>query len=433
MDNRMNTEMLYIKSMPPHFHAEELELLLVLSGSVTVHRMERHTELHEGQFTFVNRRIVHYITSEGAYVLSTRVLLKEFRHIFDRMEFVEFMNQDENPLTQRPLKSRLNAIVVDFMIRDYQLGRHPEQEAEKEFNEDQLMDFIFIGYQMASCLKKDNEYLNQELTERFYLIVEYIMTHVHEKIMVEDIMKLVYMNPAYFSQFMKKAGGVGFKDFFMYRKLMLINMLLLDHQYSISEIASMVNLNDMKAFYQIFKKYFHTSPARWREMLWQIPEDYRICEDQTVLQAFMQKYHIDKHRENSLARLYRYIKKCKKEGISLEDVELSVDPYADLTDSNDPDYQPYKYSSSLIHLIQDVKARLVLVYPLRILQDEQHYRLMMQTMQTFVVGHGVNEMRRWKIVIQAEQSEDIRKAQQIRQDLIRQFGFTNVFVRILSS
>lgn len=432
MNARMKTEMLYIKSMPPHYHEEELELLLVLSGSLTIHRMERHTELHEGQFTFINRRIVHYITSDGAFVLSTHILLREFRQIFERMEYVEFMNQDSQKGLKKPLKPRLDAIVIDFMIQDYKLCRCPEQTAEKEFNENQLVDFIFLGYQMASCLKKDDEHLNQELTERFYCIVEYIMTHVHEKIMVEDIMKLVYMNPAYFSQFMKKAGGVGFKDFFLYRKLMVINMLLLDPQYSISEIASLVNLNDMKAFYQMFKKYYHTSPAKWREMLWQIPEDFRYCEEPDVLRAFMQKFRFDKHRENSLARLYRYITKCKKEGVSLEDTEISVAPYADWNEQEDPDYQPYKYSGALIHLIQNVKARLVLVYPLRVLLDEQQYRLLMQTLQSFTVLHGINEMRKWKIVIQIEQNEDIRKAQQIRQDLIRQFGISNVFVRILS-
>lgn len=431
MGASMNTEMLYIRSMPPHYHEDQLELLLVLEGTVTVHRMERQTVLHEGEFTFINRRIVHYITSEGAYVLSTRVKLKEFRHVYERIEYVEFMNHDENPNTLRPLRWRLNAIVVDLILQDYRYCRNPELAAEKEFYETQLVDFIFCSYQLAACLRTDAGFLNDDLTDRFYMVAEYIMEHVREKIMVEDIMKLVYMNPAYFSQFMKKAGGVGFKDFFMYRKLMVVSMLLLDEQYSVNEIASMVDLTDMKAFYHMFKKYYRISPARWREQLRQIPEDYQVCDRPEVLEAFKQGHWIDKRQDSGIAHLYQYMAKCKKDGISLKDVDVVLKPYAGMPVIN-PYYQPYKYFGALIHLIQNVGARLVMTYPLWVLQDENHYQLTVQALESFAVAHGIGEVRRWKIVIEVGLDGDMRKAQAIQQNLMKQTDLSNVNVRILS-
>lgn len=427
MNERVKTEMLYIRSVQPHYHANELEILLVLEGNVTVCRMERRMELKEGQFTFINRRIVHHLISEGAYVLITTIRLSEFRYVYDRIESVEFMNQDDVANFKRPLRERLNMIVVDFMIKDYQLGKNPQMIAEKEFYENQLVYFIFVSYQMAECLKKEEGYLNRDMMDRFYLVAEYIMNHIYEKITVEDILKLVYMNPTYFSQFMKKAGGVGFKDFLTYRKLMVIEMLLIDDQHSMSEIANMVDLGDMKAFYHVFKKYFKTSPAKWREYLQQIADDYEVLEEKQILESFILKYRINKHQENNMARLYRYISECRKNGISLKDVEIIIDPYADMSDNSKEDYQPYKYSGALFSMLHNMHVKLILTYSMKILRDTRHSELMINSMKGFMRSHGANEVRKWGIILRVEEYEDFAAAQIIRQKFFN-MGIMNIHI-----
>lgn len=427
MSKRMNTAMLYIRSVQPHYHADDLEILLALKGNVTVCRMERKLELKEGQFTFINRRIVHHMISDGAYVLITTIRLSEFRNVYDRIESVEFLNQDDIANFQRPLRERLNAIVVDFMIKDYQLGKNTQMLSEKKFNENQLVYFIFISYQMAEGLKKEGGYLNRDTMDRFYQVAEYIMNHIYEKITAEDILKLVYMNPTYFSQFMKKAGGVGFKDFLTYRKLMVIEMLLIDDQYSMSEIASMVDLGDMKAFYHVFKKFFKTSPAKWREYLQKVTDDYQVLEEESVLEDFIQKYRINKHRENNMARLYRYITECRESGISLQDVEIIIDPYGDMTDSNEEDYQPYKYSGALFSMLHNINVKLSLTFSMKILQDERHSELLINSLKEFIRSHGANEVRKWGIILRVEEYEDFAAARTIRQKIF-DMGIVNVHI-----
>ena len=48
--------------------------------------------------------------------------------IFDKIEYVEFLNNDELRPLERPLKERLNAIVVDLLIKLY----HEEDSEETE-------------------------------------------------------------------------------------------------------------------------------------------------------------------------------------------------------------------------------------------------------------------------------------------------------------
>ena len=84
------------------------------------------------------------------------------------------------------------------------------------------------------------------------------------------------MNPAYFSQFMKKINGEGFKSFASYRKLIRIMDYLLDDELSMSEIANAVGILNMKSFYALFNKYFAESPMKWKERMKETSDNYQI-------------------------------------------------------------------------------------------------------------------------------------------------------------
>lgn len=428
METRMTTEMIYVKSTKPHYHEGELEIVLVLEGEVTVHKMERAITLKEGQFTFINRRIVHYITSEGAYILSSRIRLSQFKECFDRIEYVEFMTMSEQDKYERSLKDRQNAIVRDQVIKDYMLKNKPELSEEKKFNESQLMKYLFISFQLTACYKKEDGHQNQELTERYYQIVEYISKHIHEKITTEDVLKEVYMNATYFSQFMKKVGGVGFKEFLSYRKLIFINMLLLNEAYTLTAIADLVDITDMKAFYLNFKKIFKTSPAKWRERLLAITDDYEICENDELLERFIVRHRINHHRENSMSKYYRFISKCKENGISLKDAEIMIDPYEDMGEDLDEDYQAYKYSGALINLIREEEAKVVLIYPMKLLANEAVHALTIESLKHFVHLNGLNETKKWKVLLKAASIQEMAYARKISDEIEREVGSMKVKV-----
>ena len=87
-ENRVKSTMLYVQTIKPHFSESNLEIILVLKGSITIQKVERVVTVNEGEFTLINRYIVHSIQSEGAYILSAKIRLSEFRDIFDKMEYV---------------------------------------------------------------------------------------------------------------------------------------------------------------------------------------------------------------------------------------------------------------------------------------------------------------------------------------------------------
>lgn len=426
MGERMTTDLIYVKSMQPHYHDGELEILLVLEGEVMVHKMERTIHLKEGEFTFINRRIVHYITSEGAYILSSRICLNQFHECFERIEYVEFMTINEQDLYERPLQERQKAIVRDQVIKDYQLRNRPEMQEEKQFNEKQLMHYLFLSFQLTATYKKEDGHQNRELTERYYQIVEYISKHIHEKITVEDVLKEVYMNATYFSQFMKKVGGINFKEYVSYRKLVFINILLLNEKYTLNEIAELVEVADMKAFYQNFKKVFKTSPAKWREQLFAVPDEYEIREDDELLNRFIVRHRIHRHRENSMSRYYRFISRCKEKGISLENKEIMINPYLDMGEQLDWDYQAYKYCGALFDLIRDVGAKVILSYPMKLVLNQEVHDLTIETLKHMLYMNEVNEIKKWKVLLKVSSIQELEAANQIKAEIEQEMGVLNV-------
>ena len=428
---RMFSRMQYIKSMKPHFHEDELEVILVLKGKIDVYKVERHICLNEGEFTFINRRIVHYLLSEeGAYVLSTKIRLSEFKDIFNRIEYVEFLNNDELMELERPLKNRLNAIVADSLIRDYQYQGLQHLQEEKVFNENQLVYMLFSSYQLISHMKKEEEYPGEELQNRYYFIVEYITKHMDKKIVADDILKHIYMNPTYFSQFMKKVGGVGFKEFVLYRKLIAMLCLLINDDMSMVDIASAVGIFDMKSFYNIFKKHFHLSPAKWKEQVLTIEDDYSLCHQRKIIEEFTLKYHIHKHRENTIAKLYKYLISCQLHQILWNETEIVLNPYQDMGEYVDDDYQVYKYFGALIHYLKRMDAHLVLLYPFKYLQLDIHRELLLETLQVNILQNGLSEIKKWKIVFEVSKIENIQEAIELKGKIIERFGLNNIHISL---
>ena len=205
--SRIDTTMQYVKAIKPHFHEDILEIILVLKGRINIQKVERQLDVNEGEMTFVNRHIVHSIKSEGAYILSTKIDLKAFKDIFDKMEYVEFVNNNEVISTiERPLKTGLNEMLRELLINSY-CFKHGiigfEDEAEKVFNETTLMNILVQYYQLCIHLKENEEYPSEELLGRYYGVVAYVVENIQQKITVEDVMQHFFMNTTYFSQFMK--------------------------------------------------------------------------------------------------------------------------------------------------------------------------------------------------------------------------------------
>lgn len=424
MEKRITSQMMYIKTKAPYFHEEDLEIILVLKGQIKVTKMERVTCLNAGDFTFTNRHIVHYIESEqGAHVLVTRVHLADFNHIFNRMEYVEFLNNNEIIEVDRPLKKHLNRIVVDKLIKLYQ----SIDDSERAFEEVQLVNMLFFNYQLITHIKKEEEYPTSELLDRYYKVVQYIMENIDKKIMTEDIIKLVYMNPTYFSQFMKKVGGVGFKEFVFYRKLIMICKSLSNPKMTMNKTALSVGITDMKSFYHNFKKTFGVSPAKWRHHLLSFKDDYQIIDNQLVLNEFIEINHIHRHRDNTITRVLKFLI-ANQDANDLTDAEIEFDLYQDMGETFDPDYQVYKHMSSLTQKIIELNLSLRISLPIKYILNENSWNLFISAIKEHTLLFGTQATKREQFVLCVSNPEELDYARQLVKFMKQDIGNISVII-----
>lgn len=416
MQDRIQNNMLFIKSMKPHYHKDLLEIILVVSGEVDVYKAERKVTLKKGEFTFVNRNVVHYLQSEGAHIISCKIKLADFKYIYDKIEYVEFMAQGEIQKVDRPLSSKLNAILVDNIIRLFYLRNQRYLLDEVDFYENQIMYSLYRDYQLISHAKNDIQ-TNDDVQDRYYFVVEYVMKNMSKKILTQDIVGQLYMNPTYFSQFMKKVGGTGFKEFVLYRKLLYILTYLIEDQYSMNEIASFVGITDMKSFYNIFKKAFHVSPAKWKNKVSLIKDDFECYIDKDILDTFILEFNIHKHKDNTISKVFKELTVYKERGYSLKGANITINPYEDMGKHIDPDYQLHKCMDSLVKLVREIDGTITLKYPYCYLKDQKQYDLVLKTIDWMENKNILRTLKDGSIIIFSDSFYDLEEMIKLRKNI----------------
>lgn len=413
MKSNMSTKMLYVKSLSPHYHQNELEILVVLKGTIHMYKLDRMEVIHQGQFVMVNKNITHWLKSNGAYVLISKIDLKRFRHIYEKIEYVEFYHIKETIDTD--LKQRLNGVIIDCVIKNFIYQNFQIANQEITLNENQLMSTLYSFYRLNSFMKEDDEFVSNELLDRYYHVVEYVNKHIHEKIVVDDVLKHLYMNSTYFSQFMKKVGGWGFKEFVSYVKFTKVVQYLISGELTMTEIATEVGITDMKSFYNSFKKYFHMSPSKWRKSISHIENEYIYCFDDQILKEYIHKYNIANHQINTITKSYKTLLEYQMNNVDLNEVKMFVRPYDDMKDYNSKYYQVYKNLTLLIKKADELGVKIDFVIPIHCLKDEEHENLLKNLLIENTKLYSSHDLRKWEITLLAESKSDIEKAQNIKE------------------
>lgn len=423
MNLNMTTDMLYVKSVRPHYHEELLEIIVVLKGTITMHKLDRSETVYEGQFAMVNKNITHWIESTGAYILVTKIKLAKFKHIYDKIEYVEFYYLKES--ADQDFRKRLNAIIVDCVVKNFVYQIFQIGQMDSFLNDNQLMSTLYSFYRLNSFRKIDDEYVSDELLDRYYYVVEFVNKHVHEKVIVDDILKHVYMNSTYFSQFMKKIGGLGFKEFVSYVKFTKVVQYLIGEELTMIEIAAKVGMTDMKSFYNSFKKYFHVSPSKWRKSIAHIENDYILCFDDQIFKTFLHKYHIVNHQINTITRSYKALLKYQMKKMNLKGTNMKIEPFADMKDYNQKHYQVYKNFSLLIRKADELGVKIEFVIPVHFLQRNGQENLLKCLLLENTRIYSPQDLKKWSISLLVNGKKELNQAKKIQKSL---YGISKNFI-----
>ena len=101
--------------------------------------------------------------------------------------------------------------------------------------------------------------------DRFFEIIQYMQTHLAERVQREDLAKLAFLHPGYFDRIFRAAYGVSPMQMLRDLRLRHACDLLDSTQLQLDAIAEACGLSDATYLSKMFRRRYGTSPGAYRE------------------------------------------------------------------------------------------------------------------------------------------------------------------------
>jgi AraC-like DNA-binding protein/mannose-6-phosphate isomerase-like protein (cupin superfamily) len=252
-----------------HYH-EEVEFLLILKGEMTAFCNEERLVLRKGDIALFGSSEPHTTIQTKDGSLSYIVFQIDLRKYWDLSTLNSMQHFSE---VIRPLSA------MNYVYRDNPDTRSQTASLIRDIYRE--MNGKLIGYELAvssriknillQLLRHDERmmlnYNDNPLLERLQPAVDYIENHLSEKLSVSEISALMNMSYTYFIKTFKKAIGMSFTDFIVYKRIKKAEQQLLTNDVSIAEVAESVGISNLGHFYGLFRRYNDCSPKQFKDRL----------------------------------------------------------------------------------------------------------------------------------------------------------------------
>ena len=294
-----------VDGVESHWH-NEMEILLILKGTVDIRIGDRQYRLKEDDIIVINRNEIHSTnrTEEDNILLALQVDTKTydtFHPQFSKMQFhcKSFLYSEDEQEPYNILRQRLAEIAWEFNKKGegYQLRIASIVHAIGAF----LM--LSCDYSLAGDGKGD---LTEDDLAALQRIVDYIDQNLHRKITLKELAEREHVNYYYLSHFIKNKLGISFQEYLNSARLNKAVSMLLSTNKTIIDITDECGFASTNAFGKLFREQYNCSPTEYRD--WYINKPYRGRETISTKEGEMRsRTYLDFDRDTALEKLFEYL------------------------------------------------------------------------------------------------------------------------------
>lgn len=277
LNSRVKASLDCILHYPAHMHANSIEIICVLDGTVSIFDSALNHKLSAGDVYIFNAKDPHKIitVSENNIILTVQIDIDYYKRYFKRLNttyFIcdSFINKEQLAGELRYLSFLLAQIYFEGCSGEANESRLESLTRELLcFLTDQFQYYTYSKSQKNSYdivrrkeIRAEDPYYN-----RIYDIIDYIYENFRGRIRLEDIAKREYLSIYYLSRYIKKTCGLSFSELVNIARCEEAERLLGSTNRTIDEIALDVGFSNRKHFATYFKCWFHMTPSEYRSSL----------------------------------------------------------------------------------------------------------------------------------------------------------------------
>lgn len=123
---------------------------------------------------------------------------------------------------------------------------------------------LLMRSQVKRILSQSEYRLRARNLERFNIIFNHIDENYAEELTINTLSRMVNLSSFHFCRLFKEITGKTLSEYINRVRIEKSERLLLEHEYTIGEVASLCGYNDINYFSRVFKQHRNISPSQFR-------------------------------------------------------------------------------------------------------------------------------------------------------------------------
>jgi len=255
--------------IPWHFH-KEYELVMINKSRGTRFIGDNVSHFEDGDLTLIGANIPHLYRNNEEYYKKNEGLKASSIFIHFTKDFLgsNFFDIPEMELVYRLLEKSSLALEIHGGAKKYTLnklqGMYDKKPPQRLLSLLEILIRLSQSSELKPLLSIGFSANNSGDTERINKVFEFIMKNYTEEIYVQEIASKLNMSVASFSRYFKHHTRKTFSDYVTEIRIGHACRLLMENNYSISEISYHSGFENLSNFYRHFRKTIGIIPKEYR-------------------------------------------------------------------------------------------------------------------------------------------------------------------------
>ncbi|MCF6465491.1 GH39 family glycosyl hydrolase [Clostridium sp. Cult2] len=287
-----------------HWH-KEIEILLILEGSVNVRVGEETYYLKENDLILVNCNELHSTrrTKDNNVLLAIQIDPELYNYFYPQFNKITF---DCKSFTYGQEQERFDIIRHYIAKIVWKLNKKNKGYQFAIGNYLYLLGKHLLTNFDYSIIGDEAEELRDEDLVRLQRIIEYVNKNIFRKITLKEIAEKEHVNYYYLSHFIKDKMGISFQEYINSVRLFNAVDMLINTDKTIIDISHTSGFSNVNSFNRIFKETYNCSPTEYRKNSKTILENHNnFTKDKAINKS---KTYLDVDRTTALRKLFTYLK-----------------------------------------------------------------------------------------------------------------------------